>query len=298
MIRERRWSGSTDRYARFREVERLDLESQYWQITRLFLADFQSVMIGQLYQGFLTTFAAPRMSRILAGTGEIGERTAKRAIDTALLTRAVFLDGVENGEGLRAARRVNAMHRRYPIAQEDLTAVGVDAALTQIRLATEYGWRPVLTKEMEAVRRCFERITMAYGGRLEFPGSIEAMEGFWARYKHEQFAFEPQNRELATAITTWFLGLVPRPLRPALRLALIGTADPDVLEATGFRVPTAVEARIARVIVRRGIGWRDPVPDGGPEALDVLAKMVYPQGHAIEDLGSFTNRSVGHDERT
>jgi hypothetical protein len=289
LTKQPQWNGSTDRYARFREAERLDLESQYWQITRLFLADFQSVMISQLYQGFLTTFAVPRMSRVLAGTGEIGERTAKRAIDTALLTRAVFLDGVDTGDGLRAARRVNAMHRRYPIAQEDLTAVGVDAALTQIRLATEFGWRPVLVKEMDAVRRCFEEITKAYGGRLEFPGSIEAMEAFWSRYKREQFAFEPQNRELTVAITGWFLGLVPRPVRPALRLALIGTADRDVLEATGIRAPNSVEKRIARVIVRRGIGSRDPMSDGAPEALDVLARSVYPDGYAIEQLGTFSH---------
>jgi len=281
------WMGTADTYARMRAIERLDLDGEYWQIARLFLADFQSLMITQVYQGFLMTFAVPRMSRILAGTGEIQQRTAKRAIDTAILTRAVFLDGVNAGLGREAASRVNAMHRRFPIDPEDFIAVGVDGALTQIRLAESYGWRPVLSKEKEAVRRCFARITKAYGGPSSFPDSGHAMEEFWSTYRSGHFEFEPQNGDLAGAITAWFSQLVPAPARPLLRVLLRGTTDTDILRAVGMRPPTDPERRVASILMRRVIGSRDPLPDGAPDPLDPLIRTVYPNGYRIQDLGTF-----------
>ncbi|NVB42292.1 DUF2236 domain-containing protein [Pseudenhygromyxa sp. WMMC2535] len=287
MATKKEWLGTKDKFARLREIERLDLATEYRQIAGLSAADFQSIMFTQVYQGFLVTFAAPRMSRILAATGEVEGRMAKRAVDTALFTRAVAMHGVKHGEGNLAAKRVNAMHRRYPIHQEDFIAVGVDGALAQIRMSERFGWRPLIDKEREAIRLHYAKITRAYGGRGEFPGTVAAMERFWDRYKREQFAFEPQNERMAKVVSSWFLSLAPRPLRPFLRLALEGVADPDVLRACGLRVPSALERRLAAFIMRRVIGARDPLPDSSPDKLEALAASVYPDGYTLSDLGTF-----------
>lgn len=98
-------------------------------------------MLPQSFNGFLMTFAAPRISRILINTGEIEHRIAKRVIDTMLLYRAVMEHGLDAESGRGAARRVNAMHQNYDIHEDDFVAVSCDEIVNSLDLAERYGWR-------------------------------------------------------------------------------------------------------------------------------------------------------------
>jgi hypothetical protein len=53
------------------------------KIATLFYTDFQSVMTPKSFNGLMFTYAAPRISRVLATTGESEHRIAKRVVDTA-----------------------------------------------------------------------------------------------------------------------------------------------------------------------------------------------------------------------
>jgi hypothetical protein len=95
-----------DRYARVKRIQKLNVDHDYSEIASLFYQDFQPVMVALPFAGFMTTFAAPRMSRILSSTGETEHRFAKRAVDTSLFARASHQCGFASETGREAARRV------------------------------------------------------------------------------------------------------------------------------------------------------------------------------------------------
>jgi hypothetical protein len=282
---EKRWLGGTDKFVRLRRIEQLDLDADFQEIAALFLSDFQAVMLPMGFAGFLMTYAAPRMSRILSATGQLEHSVEKRAIDTVLLMSIITAHGVRESPGRDAARVVNAMHRRYDIHQEDFVAVGCDSALKAIELAETFGWRPVTDKEREAVRRHFAAVTRALGGRKRFPESIGAMRAFMEHYMKSQFRFEQQNRRLAEATCRWYVNLVPWPLRPFFRVLLLSAVDPQVIRFCGLRAPSAL-ARWAGRLALKWVGRCGPVPDEAPDGLEALVRIVYPSGYQLEDLGT------------
>ncbi|WP_297492572.1 oxygenase MpaB family protein [Acidocella sp.] len=279
------WLGTTDRYARLRQIENLDLETQFREITGLFYADFQSVMMPQSFNGFLMTFASPRISRILINTGEIEHRVAKRVVDTMLLSSAVMAHGLNAEPGRGAARRVNAMHKNYDIHEDDFVAVGCDEIVNSLDLAGRYGWRPVTEKEREAVRLYYTQQSRAFGSRKPLPDTVAGVQKFWSDYLDKEAAFEPQNRRLTDAVIKWYEGLVPKPLRRLFITILLADADPRVIRACGLRVPPRIFKSLAGMLMRR-MGQKDPIPDNAPNRMQALVASVYPNGWEVNELGS------------
>lgn len=279
------WLGEPDRYARRNRILALDPAVDAREIIRLFYEDFRSVMLPQGFNGFMMTFASPRISRVLAWTGEIENRVAKRVIDTVLLSREVMDHGFSPGPGRDAARRVNAMHRNYDIHDDDFVAVGCDEALCGLELAERFGWREVTDHERMALRNYYDLQSRAYGSRRSLPPTVPEMRSFWSDYLDEQARFEPQNRRLAGATLGFFLGLFPRWMRPAAKVLLLGQLDPRVLAACGYRRRSAPEVRLSHLMLR-AMGRKDPVPDGMPDAMQKLVATVYPNGWTTAELGT------------
>jgi hypothetical protein len=277
-----RWSQD-----RLRRIETLDPEADHREITSLFYLDFATIMLLQVVTGNLMTFAVPRMSRILSATGQFEQHTAKRFVDTALLTGAVLEHGLQPGPGRDAARRVNAMHRRYDIHPDDFTAVGCDAPLTSLGIADRFGWRPVTGAEREALRIHYSAEARAFGAHRPLPATLDEMAAFLDRYLDTQAVFEPQNRRLADAFMGYVAGLFPRPLRTTVKAVLLAQVDPRVLRACGLPVPSGSRKRVSDGLmwtIGRGGAVADPVP-GEASGLDRIVSAVYPHGWSIGDLG-------------
>ncbi|WP_141521465.1 oxygenase MpaB family protein [Novosphingobium sp. PC22D] len=279
------WLGVSDPYARRDRILSLDPDADAREIIGLFYADFRSVMLPQGFNGFMMTFASPRISRVLAQTGEIENRIAKRIIDTILLSREVMEHGFTPGPGRDAAKRVNAMHRRYDIHEDDFVAVGCDEALCGLELSERFGWRDVTDHERRALRNYYDLQSRAYGSRRGLPETTAQMQAFWAGYLDDQARFEPQNRRLADATLGFFLGLFPRWMRPGARVLLLGQLEPRVLVACGYRARTAPERWAAHAMLR-AMGRRDPVPDGAPDDMQRLVAIAYPDGWTVGELGT------------
>lgn len=286
-----KWLGTDDRYARLRRIEKLNPETDFREITELFYGDFRSVMITQSFSGFMLTFAAPRMSRILSSTGELEHRVAKRVVDTALLARSVVEHGTGAGAGREAAWRVSAMHRHYDIHKDDFVVVGCDAALVSLRSAQRYGWRPVTEPEYEAVRLFHNRQARAFGSRQSLPPSIALMEQYYAHYLDTELRFEPQNLRLAQVLLNHFRALVPKAVRPIISILLLGVLDPRITRACGLRVPSKAAVWAAHAAMRL-LGRQDPVPDGGPDMMAPMVRAVYPDGWKMQELGTHTGAHV------
>jgi len=272
---------------RLRRIETLDPEADHREITSLFYLDFATIMLLQAVTGNLLTFAVPRMSRILSATGQFEQHTAKRFVDTALLTGAVLEHGLHPGPGRDAARRVNAMHRRYDIHPDDFTAVGCDAPLMSLEIADRFGWRPVTGTEREALRIHYSAEARAFGAHHPLPATLAEMTTFRERYLDTQATFEPQNRRLADAFMGYVAGLFPRAVRPMANAVLLAQVDPRILRACGLPVPSGSRKRVsdgAIWMIGRGGPAADPVP-GEPSGLDRIVEAVYPHGWSISDLG-------------
>ena len=282
---EKLWLGKPDKFARLHRIEELDPAEGHREIVGLFYADFQSVMLPQGFNGFMMTYASPRISRVLAQTGELEKRVAKRVIDTILLSRLVMEHGFAPGQGRDAAKRVNAMHRRYDIHDDDFVAVGCDEALCGLELAEEFGWRPVSDNERQALRNYYDLQSRAYGSRRPLPETIAEMRQYWSDYLDDQARYEPQNQRLAETTLHYFVKLFPGWMGPLARLILLGNLDPRITRACGLRVPSGPERWLAHVILKQ-MGKRDPIPDGAPDGLEELVARVYPEGWKIADLGT------------
>lgn len=279
-----RWLGSDDRHARLRKIEQLDPEKDYRDIAVLFYDDFNSIMLLQAVTGFMLTYAAPRMSRILSSTGESERRVAKRFVDTALLARTVMRHGLGAGTGRDAARRVNAMHRQYDIHPEDFVMVGCDEVVMSVEIADRFGWRPVIDAEREALRIYYSHQSRAFGSRLPLPATLTGMRELWDRYVAEQLAFEAQNLRLAEVLLRYVAKLIPLP-RPIVEPLLLAQVDPRIIRACGLCVPGAAMRRFSSMAFRL-LGKRDPVPDGQPDGLLGLVRTVYPDGWQVHTLGT------------
>ncbi|HEX7856854.1 MAG TPA: oxygenase MpaB family protein [Sphingobium sp.] len=279
------WLGQSDPHARLRRIEQLDPAKDYLEITNLFYADFQSVMLLKAFNGFMFTFAAPRISRVLGSTGEIERRIAKRVVDTTLLSSAVMQHGFGTPIGREAARRVNSMHSRYDIHDDDFVAVGIEEAIGSLDLAEKFGWRHVTEIEREGVRIFYSYQARAFGSPQPLPGSVPEMRAFFERYLHTQLGFEPQNRRMADAFVAWFRQLLPAPLRPMISPFLFSHLDPRIAHACGVPIPSAPIRGVAHYIMKR-IGQRDPVPDGAPNELEEMVRQIYPEGYELARIGT------------
>ncbi|GEM_PF-2063290 len=278
------WLGQPDKWARLKRIEALDMDKDWLEIGGLTSADFLSIIFPVPFAGFMTTFAAPRMSRILASTGELTNRVAKRAVDTILFSSTLHTHGFGTPEGRKAARKVNALHAQYDIHPDDFIAVGCDPLIFTLDLFDRYGWRDLLPKEREAQRLYYDRQARAFGSRKPLPKTEEEMRDFIDNYFETQLWYEPQNQEMAEKTLDWYVELAPRPLRGLFRKILLSTLDSRVVEACGLKASGPVDRAISHVAMK-ALASKDPVPDGRPDMLKDLVNSVYPDGYTIDDLG-------------
>lgn len=285
----KQWLGTDDRYIRLRQIESLDLATRYRDITQLFYQDFQSTMVSKSLNGFLMNIASPRISAVLASTGELEHRIAKRVIDTIALSSKVMQHGF-TGEGRDAARRVNDMHRRYNIDPEDFLAVGSEEVVGSIELAERYGWRPVSDKEREALNFYYSHQARAFGSPNPLPATYAETKILYEAYVETHIRYASQNARTARVVVNWLATLAPALVRPLFRTILVAQLDDRIAHACGIRPASAPVKALAHAALQR-MARKDPIPDGAPSHLEALVRQVYPHGYAISDLGTCGNRS-------
>lgn len=87
------------------------------------------------------TFASPRIGGVLHGTCEFEARTGKRYDDTDLIISEIIEHGFDGPRGARAIVRMNALHGRFRIANEDFLYVLSTFVFEPIRWNQRFGWR-------------------------------------------------------------------------------------------------------------------------------------------------------------
>ena len=268
------------------EIERLDPERDFERIS--FLSsnhDFPWDVEQSLSLAFFKTYGIPSISEWLDRTGEFRERAQKRYDDTELILAEILDNGMDSERGREANRRLNRMHGRYEIRNEDYLYVLATFVLVPLRWNRKYGWRRY-TKQEELATLAYWR---ALGRRMnirEIPASLEELEQWSDRFERDNLRFSESSRHVADDTLGLFLSWYPAPLRPLIRPAVLALLDDELLDAFGYRHPPAwlrrgidvalrVRARVVARLPRRAT----------PRLMTRERHRGYPGGYRLEELG-------------
>jgi hypothetical protein len=278
------------------EIERLDPEKDYERISFLSTNhDFPWDVEQSLSLAFFKTYGIPTISELLDRTGEFRERAQKRYDDTELVLAEIFDNGMDSERGREANRRLNRMHGRYAIRNEDYLYVLATFVLVPLRWNRKYGWRRYTRQEELATLNYWR----ALGRRMnirEIPDSIAELERWSDQFERDNLRFSESSRHVAEDTLGLFLSWYPAPLRPLIRPAVLALLDDELLDAFGYSHPPAWLRRALDLALRARARVVARLPRRTkPHLITKRRHRAYPGGYRLEQLGvpGLDNRSAG-----
>lgn len=255
-------------------------------VRRIACYDFPWDVTRSLELALFRTFASPRIGGLLHATGEFEARPQKRYDDTDLIVSEIIENGFESERGQRAIARMNAIHGRFAICNEDFLYVLSTFVFEPIHWIDRFGWRGLSAEEAEAWF-CFWREVGRRMNLSRLPADRESFHAFSRAYEAQYFQAGRAGQGVARATRELFASWFPAPLRPLVRLNIHALLDDSLREAFGFPQPAPpirwlapallrARARLLRILPRRRtphLRTRQPHPS-------------YPAGYEIEALGT------------
>lgn len=239
------------------------------------------------------TFAIPSISGLLAQTGEFQHRPRKRYDDTELILFEILEHGMNSLRGKRAIRRMNSMHGRFEISNDDFLYVLSTFIFEPIRWLEKYAYRPMTELEKQGVFKNY----LELGRRMnlkDVPQTLAEFERFNLDYEAKHFQYAASNRLIADKtidlllgfyLPKWLFGigrpfifaLLDEPLRAALGIKKVASWRTGLMKA-GLRIH-AFFHQISREPTEPVLGTRRKRP-------------TYPEGYQIEELGTFPSKTT------
>ena len=231
------------------------------------------------------TFAAIRIGGLLHGSGEFEKRPQKRYDDTDLLVSEIIEHGFDSARGARAIARINALHGRFRIANEDFLYVLSSFVFEPIRWNVRFGWRRMTESETLAWfwfwRQIGERMSIR-----DIPEDYAEFERYSRQYEADNFRCTVASQRVALATRELFAAWFPAPLRPLVRNSIHALLDPPLLAALALRPAPRWLAWLAERTLRtraRALRWLPKRRQ--PKLRTQLPRLDYPGGYRIESLG-------------
>ncbi len=267
-------------------IRRLDPLADHQRI--IFLTtrvDFPFDTTRALELALFRTFCVPSISALLHRTGEMEHHAQKRYDDTDIIVSELLDYGYDSDRGRAALRRMNQLHGRFTIANDDFLYVLSTFIFEPIRYNNRFGWRKLIEIERLAMFYFWREVGRRMGMK-NLPDRYEAFEEFNVAYERDHFQFTEATGRVGIAtremIASWF----PRPMRPLARGAIHTLLDDRTREAFGFPTPGAITRRLVlgamgtRANVLRWLPRRRR-----PRLRTLLRQRSYPHGYRIETLG-------------
>ncbi|MBT2384522.1 oxygenase MpaB family protein [Streptomyces sp. ISL-11] len=283
------------RYDWLKEIQRLDPERDFLRIYRItatleFPWDWTRALELALYR----TYAVPSIGRLLGGTGEFTVRGQKRYDDTALLLDAVVEHGFDSEDGRTAIRRINQMHRRYDISNDDMRYVLCTFVVIPCRWLDSYGWRRLSGHERHATATYY-RTLGRHMGIQDLPGSYADFERCLDEYEAAHFGWDEGGRRVSDATLDVMASWYPRPLAPLVRGASMALLDDSLLHAFRYEPPHPATRALVRGALRaRAKAVRLLPPRRTPHYARQNPEIKgYPNGYVLADLGTFPDAPSG-----
>jgi len=268
------------------EILRLDPIADHERIVYLDTCyEFPFDTTRSLELALFRTFAVPSIGGLLDSTREFGARAQKRYDDTDLILSTIAEAGYSSELGKRAIRRMNRIHGRFEIANDDFLYVLSTFVYEPIRWNVRFGWRPLVEQE----RLASFHFWRAVGARMaieEIPDDFGEFERFNVAYERANFQRTEAGMRVGRATRSMFLAwfpLVPERIgAPAIHALL----DEPLLEAFGFPRPPRLlrRATTAALRARARVVALLP-PRRRPRLRTRLRHRSYPSGYGLETLG-------------
>jgi hypothetical protein len=276
-MRESRW---------LQEIRTLDPERDCRRIVFLdAFCEFPFDTTRSLELAFFKTFASPTIAALLDSTGEFNQRGQKRYDDTDILMSAFSEDGWDGELGKRALRRMNQIHGRFEIANEDFLYVMSAMVLEPLRWNERFGWRRMLEAERLAVFYFWHEIGRRMAIR-EIPATLAELERFNVEYESSRFAATEAGARLARSQQNVFLAWFPFVPNSLGARAISSMLDERVVRALGLVRTTRLERMASERALRlRALALRPLPARRRPRLRTTMRRRSYPAGYAIEQLG-------------
>ena len=235
-----------------REIRRLDPVADHRRIVYLDTCfEFPWDTTRSLELALFRTFAVPSVAAVLDSSGEFARAAQKRYDDTDLILSTIVEAGYDSDEGKRAIRRMNRIHGRFEISNEDFLYVLSSFVFEPIRWNARFGWRPLIEAERLATFEFWREVgrRMAIKG---IPESYAELERYNEEYERRHFRRTEQSERVGRATRDMFLDWFPwLPKRLGAR-AIYALMDDRVLDAFGFSQPP----RLVRAGVQNALRTR------------------------------------------
>lgn len=273
-----------DRYANLARIRALHPGEDYPEIYRTMVRyEFPWDMKLGLNLAFNRSFSTPAVAAVLAGTGELTERTQKRIDDTGILMYELVLHGFDSSRGRAVLRRLNQIHRPHRgVPQAEYRYVLACLAVIPLRWLDRYGWRRPCCHEREATFRFYREL----GRRMNIagiPATMDELERWFDAYDREHLVPNEDAAAIERATRMLIAGKIPKPL------ARMADALYDGRLRAAMLVPTP--AWPVRAALHTGLKTRAALlrhlarPRTEPLFADGIVRKTYPAGYDIGDLG-------------
>jgi hypothetical protein len=275
------------RYDILYQIRHLNPETQHHQILRL-LGSYEFPWLAQksLEFALFRTYAVPSISKLLAQTGQFEKHGQRRYDDTGLIVAEIGEHGYDSERGRAALRRMNHLHGRFQIANEDYLYVLSTFIYEPIRWITRYGYRPLTDNERLAHYYFWREVGKRMNIR-DIPPTYEAFEQYNVAYEREHFRYAESNFIVGEATIQVFLHWYAPPLRPLVRESIYAILDDQLREAFGFpRANSALRGMIDMGLKGLALSIRYLAPPRRePWHFTQQRSRTYPFGYTIERLG-------------
>lgn len=274
-----------------RRIDQLDPATDFERIYAITgRHEFPWDMNQALSFALFRTYAVPSIGVLLHQTGEFTERTQRRYDDTALLLDHIGEHGIGSAEANRAVRRINQMHGRYDISNDDLRYVLCTFVAVPIRWLDEHGWRPMTEPEKIASAHYYRALGRHLGIK-DIPETWQDFTTAMAAHEAEHFAFDARSREVADATLALMATFPPNDLAPARAVVRFSRAymDDPLLDAFRYPHPTRAERWVADAVLRARNAWlRRQPPRLAPQFVRETSNVrSHPDGYDVAALGTF-----------
>ena len=225
------------------------------------------------------------MAALLDSTGEFARPPQKRYDDTDLILSTIVEDGYDSEAGKRAIRRMNRIHGRFEISNEDFLYVLSSFVFEPIRWNARFGWRPLIETEKLATFEFWREV----GRRMaikDVPDTYAELERLNVDYERRHFrrteASERVGRATRDMFLAWFPGL---PNRFGAQ-AIYALMDDRLLDAFGFpRPPRALRSAVETALRTRGRVVTFLPPRRRPRRRTRRRTRTYGRDWQVETLG-------------
>jgi hypothetical protein len=231
------------------------------------------------------TFCAPSISRILCAAGEFERRPQKRYDDTEIIISELVEHGYDSERGRASLRRMNQIHARFEIRNEDYLYVLSTFLLEPIRWIDRFGFRATVAIEREGLLHFWRAIGTRMGIR-DIPESLAGFDAFNRAFEAEHFRYAASNERVGRLASQMLAGWFPPPLRKLVPLGVCALLDEPALSAFGFEpAPRALQTALLAALALRARCLRLLPRPRKPTLRSRVTRRSYPRGYTLDELG-------------